>query len=260
VLEEARAAGGVGALVDSQLGLLAGEARQRARQEIDGWLRRGIQIASPFDGGYPAGLRATGSPPPLLFHSGELIDADDRGVAVVGTRRATSRGIRAVRAVVWRLLEDGFTVVSGLAAGIDTAAHEAALDAGGRTVAVVGCGLGHTYPPENAALQRRIGAEGALISPFWPELPPSRRTFPMRNGLMARLSRATAIVEASVTSGTRIQARVALAEGRPVLLLPPVLEQDWGAELACRPGVHAVHTIAEVSAALTRCRPPPVAA
>jgi DNA processing protein len=77
---------------------------------------------------------------------------------------------------------------------------------------------------------------------------------------MAGLSRATVIVEASATSGTRIQARVALAEGRPVLLLPPVLEQDWGAELACRPGAHAVHTTAEVSAALARCRPPPVAA
>lgn len=260
VLDEAHTAGGVGALVDSHLGLLAGNARERARDEIEGWDRRGIRIASPFDARYPASLRSTGSPPPLLFHAGELTGADDRCVAVIGARQATRRGIRAARAVVWRLVEDGYTVISGLAAGIDTAAHETALDAGGRTVAVVGCGLDHSYPPENAGLQRRIGVEGAVVSPFWPEVPPSRRTFPMRNGVMAGLSLATAIVEASAVSGTRIQARVALAEGRPVLLLPGVLEQDWGAELACRPGVHAVHTTAEVSAALARCRPPPVAA
>jgi DNA processing protein len=260
VLDEARVAGGVGALVESHFGLLAGEARQRAAHQIEGWLSRGIQVATPFDVGYPTCLRWTATPPPLLFHSGELTDGDDRGVAVIGARQATSRGIRAARVIVWRLLEDGFTVISGLAAGIDTAAHEAALDAGGRTVAVVGCGLDHNYPAENGALQRRIGAEGIVISPFWPEVPPSRRTFPMRNGVMAGLSRATVIIEASATSGTRIQARVALAEGRPVLLLPAVLEQDWGAELASRPGAHAVHTTAEVSAALARCRPPPVAA
>jgi DNA processing protein len=260
VLDEARAAGGVGALVESHLGLLVGDARERAWDEIEAWDRRGIRIVSPFDAGYSGCLRATGSPPPLLFLAGELTSADDRGVAVVGSRQATSRGIRAARAVVWRLLEEGYTVISGLAAGIDTAAHETALDAGGRTVAVVGCGLDHSYPPENARLQRRIGAEGAVVSPFWPEVPPSRRTFPMRNGVMAGLSLATVIVEATAASGTRIQARAALTEGRPVLLLPGVLEQDWGAELVSRPGVHAVHTTAEVSAALARCTPPPVAA
>jgi DNA processing protein len=251
-LRAAAELGDPGALLDSRLGLLAADARDRAHCEIEGWRRRGIEVVSTFDPGYPSNLLHAAEPPPLLFLAGRLSDADQRAIAVVGSRQASDRGLRATRAVALRLIDDGFTVVSGLAAGIDTAAHEAALAGGGRTVAVVGCGLDHCYPPENRELQRRIGVEGAVVSPFWPADRPARHTFPERNGVMARMALATVIVEASATSGTRIQGRVALDEGRRVLLLPAVLEQAWARELANRPGVEVVHTPAEVGEALAR--------
>ncbi len=244
--------GGVESLLEAQLGLLAGEARARAQRELDRWREREIEPTAYWDPAYPPALAATVSPPPLLFIAGQLAAADRDAVAVVGSRMATGRGVAAAGAVARRLVADGFTVVSGLATGIDAAAHEAALGAGGRTLAVIGCGLDHVYPPQHAELQRRIAATAAVVSQFWPATRPTRRTFPMRNGVMAGLTRATVIVEASATSGTRIQARLALAEGRAVLLLPPALEQPWARDLATRPGVHVVRSPAEVSETLAR--------
>ena len=252
-LADAAAAGGAEALLDARLGLLTADARERASREIEGWQRRGIDIVSPADPAYPGMLRTAGEPPPLLFVAGRLEARDRPGVAVVGAREASEPGLRAARGFATRLIDDGFPVVSGLAAGIDAAAHEAALAAGGRTVAVVGCGLDHCYPPSNRELQRRIAADGAVVSQFWPETPPGRHTFPLRNEVMARISLATVIVEASERSGTRIQARVALDERRPVLLHASVLERDWARALAERPGVHIVHTPAEVHDVLARC-------
>jgi DNA processing protein len=144
------------------------------------------------------------------------------------------------------LAHAGFVVVSGLAAGVDSAAHAAALAAGGRTVAVIGAGLDHVYPPENAALHRQIAERAAIVSQFWPETPPSRQTFPMRNAVMSGLALGTVIVEASARSGARVQARRALGHGRPVFLLRRVLGQAWAAELADRPGVHVVDEPAQV--------------
>ena len=129
--------------------------------------------------------------------------------------------------------------MSGLAAGIDTAAHRAALDAGGRTIAVIGTGLHHAFPKENAELQDRLGDEHAVISQFWPDQGPSKDTFRMRNALMSGISRATVVVEAAYTSGARMQARVALENQRPVVLLSSlVAEQEWAHEFAERPGVY----------------------
>ena len=143
-------------------------------------------------------------------------------------------------------------MVSGLAAGIDTAAHEAALAAGGRTVAVIGTGLRHSYPPENAALQRRIAAEGAVVSQFWPDAPPSRTTFPLRNAVMSGLALGTVVVEASFRSGARLQARLALAHGRPVFLWRAVLDEPWAREVAQRPGVHVIDEPAQVMETVER--------
>jgi DNA processing protein len=145
------------------------------------------------------------------------------------------------------LVRAGYTVASGLATGIDTAAHTAALEAGGRTIAVIGTGLQRVYPPENAALQKRIASECAVISQFWPEATPSRRSFPMRNAVMSGISLSTVIVEASETSGARVQARLGLAHGRPVFLLGSlVTTQAWAREFAHRAGVQVVETPADL--------------
>jgi DNA processing protein len=250
LLADAAAAGGAEALLRDRGGLLARDLLARAERELLAWRGRGIEVMSPSDRRYPPPLATVAAPPPLLFVAGNLAGADRRAVAVVGARRPTERGVAAATATARRLIADGFTVVSGLAAGIDAAVHRAALDAGGRTLAVIGCGLDHAYPPEHADLQRRIAATAAVISQFPPEERPTRRTFPMRNGVMAGLTQATVIVEALATSGTRVQARLALAEGRAVLLLPPVLEQPWARELAERPGVHVVDSPAALSATI----------
>jgi DNA processing protein len=148
-------------------------------------------------------------------------------------------------------------VISGLAAGIDTAAHTAALAERGRTVAVIGTGLARSYPPQNERLQREIAERGAVVSQFWPDSPPSRRSFPMRNAVMSGIALATVVVEASHTSGSRLQARLALAQGRPVFLLEELVEHEaWAREYANRPGTHVVGSAAEITTALDRLTGP----
>lgn len=167
-------------------------------------------------------------------------------MSLIGSRRASTAGLAAAERIAADLAHAGFTVVSGLASGIDTAAHRSALAAGGRTVAVIGTGLLHSYPPENAGLQQEIARRCAVVSQFWPETPPSRETFPERNAVMSGLTLGTVIIEASVRSGARVQARRALAHGRPVFLLQRLLDQPWAGELAARPGVHVVDEAAQI--------------
>ena len=126
----------------------------------------------------PENLRAVHDRPPLLFVAGTLAAADARSVAVIGSRRATATGIAAATEIAGHLADNGYTVVSGLAAGIDTAAHRAALGRKSRTVAVIGTGLRHAYPPQNAALQRTIASGGAVVSQFWPDSPPTPPELP----------------------------------------------------------------------------------
>ncbi len=189
----------------------------------------------------------------MVFLAGELTAADGNGIAVVGARKATPRGLGSARAIATHLADRGYTVVSGLAAGIDTAAHTAALNRDARTVAVIGTGLARSYPPQNAALQRRIASECAVISQFWPDAPPTRRSFPMRNAVMSGFALATVVVEASDTSGARMQARLALAQGRPVFLLASLIErQAWAKEYANRPGTHVVRDPTDITTVLER--------
>jgi DNA processing protein len=223
-----------------------------AAAELSAWARDGIQLVSVLDEDYPDNLRAVYDHPPLLFVAGELKPEDARSVSVVGSRNPTESGVASARALATELVAAGYTVTSGLAAGIDTAAHTAALDAGGRTMAVVGTGLYHCYPPQNAELARRIADDCALVSQFWPEAPPTRRTFPMRNGVMSGMTLGTVIVEATHTSGTRVQARLALAQGRPVFLYSALLQQPWARELAQRPGVHVIERSRELTELLDR--------
>ncbi|MGN6169196.1 MAG: DNA-processing protein DprA [Solirubrobacteraceae bacterium] len=223
-----------------------------AAVELAAWRGDGIEVVSVLDTTYPENLRAVHNHPPLLFVAGQLDLADVRAVAVVGSRAPTADGIAAAGRIARDLADPGYTVFSGLAAGIDTTAHNATLAAGGRTVAVVGTGLRHCYPPQNIELAQRIAREGALVSQFWPDSPPTRRSFPTRNAVMSGMTLGTVIVEASHTSGTRIQARLALSQGRPVFIHRSLLSQSWARELATRPGAYPFASAGEVLAVVER--------
>ena len=242
-------------ITEGQVSLLAEDPEpllDRAATEIESWEREGLRLLTVLDGGYPPNLRTVHDRPPVIFVAGELTPQDARSVAVVGARRATAAGTAAAGGIAEVLAGEGYVVVSGLAAGIDTAAHRAALEVGARTVAVIGTGLRHAYPPENAALQRRIATGAAVVSQFWPETPPARASFPMRNAVMSGFALGTVVVEASHRSGARLQTRLALAHGRPVFLLAPLLAQTWARELAPCPGVHVVTEAAQITATIDR--------
>ena len=230
-----------------------GELLDNARADLDQWSAAGMHLLTVLDPGYPPNLRAVHDRPPMVFVAGALTPADAHAVAVVGARQATRAGTEQSRVIAEHLVDRGFTVVSGLAAGIDTAAHIGALGRAGRTVAVIGTGLSRSYPPQNEALQRRIASGCAVVSQFWPDAPPSRRSFPMRNAVMSGITLATVVVEASDTSGARMQARLARAQGRPVFLLASLVErQQWAREYAARPGTTVVRSPDEITTVLER--------
>jgi DNA processing protein len=222
------------------------DALVRARRDIERWVAEGYGFLTFLDPGYPAQLRAVHDLPPVLFHRGQL-RPDDVGVSVVGSRAASAKGLSMARSVTLGLVDRGVTVVSGLATGIDTAAHTATLEAGGRAVAVAGTGITRYYPKESRELQDAVAERGLLLSQFWPDAPPSKRTFPMRNSVMSGYGRATIVVEAGEYSGARIQARAAVAHGRPVILTDLVVNaNDWARRLVGQPGVHVADSTAEV--------------
>ena len=226
-----------------------------AARQIAGWRAAGLGVHTFRDVSYPAQLREIHQVPPLLFTQGTL-RPDEPAVSVVGSRQASDEGLDWARELSASLVSAGITVVSGLAAGIDTAAHTTALDAGGRTVAVLGTGINRTYPAANRDLQRRIAREGLVLSQFWPDTPPSKKSFPLRNATMSGYGRATVIVEAGETSGARIQARVGVEHGRPVILSDRVVRaNNWAKALQHRPGVHVVSSTDEVLDVVTALRP-----
>lgn len=189
----------------------------------------GARLLTVLDADYPTNLRLIPNLPPFLFILGEPPgDADLRSVAVVGTRRPSPEGVRRAEQMARKLAAAGVTVVSGLAAGIDSAAHRATLDAGCRTIAVVGTGITRTYPAENEDLASSIVKSGAVISQFWPSTPPATWTFPRRNVVMSGIAQGTVVIEASSTSGAKMQARFALEHGKRLFLLRTlVTDQPW---------------------------------
>ncbi len=205
------------------------------------------QLVTVLDDGYPANLRMIHDHPPFLFVRGTLGPTDDRAVAVVGTRRSSEDGVRAAMGIAAALAERGITVVSGLAEGIDTAAHAGALNAGGRTMAVFGTGIRRVYPASNRSLARAIAESGATVSQFWPDMTPSRWSFPARNIVTSGLGVGTVVVEAGPTSGARQQADHALRHGKRLFLLRRLVEhQPWARDLMQRPGVVAIEDVEDV--------------
>lgn len=213
---------------------------------VHSWEDERIALVTVLDAAYPVNLRMVHDRPPALFVRGHLDPRDERSVAIVGTRRASARGLEHARTIAHQLVDADYVVVSGLAAGIDTAGQEAALAAGGRTVAVIGTGLRESFPTSNAPLQERLGREHAVISQFWPGQGARKWTFPQRNAVMSGFARATVVVEASHTSGARMQARLALEHGRPVFLLESLMEHEWARGYARRPGTYVVAQGAEI--------------
>ncbi len=181
---------------------------------------KGINVLIQTDENYPRRLQELEQPPPVLYMLGELTSEDEWAVAVVGTRRVTAYGRQVAEDIAGTLARNGISVISGLARGIDSISHQAALHAGGRTIAVLGSGLDRIYPPENRRLAEQIAAHGALISDYSPGTPPEASNFPPRNRLISGLSLAVVIVEAGQTSGALITAAFAADQGREVFAVP----------------------------------------
>jgi DNA processing protein len=188
--------------------------------ELERAERAGVELITREHASYPPALAHIPSPPPLLYVRGRLAEADRWSVAVVGTRSPTSYGKEAARHLAGDLASSGITIVSGLAIGIDTIAHHAALEQSGRTLAVLASGLDQVYPERNRALAERIVASGALVSEFPIGTRPIPQLFPVRNRLISGLSLGTLVAEAGVQSGALITVRYALEQGRDVFAVP----------------------------------------
>lgn len=204
----------------SAANLLQARAELDLAAELAKVRKSGVEVLTWEDTRYPERLRAINDPPPVIYIKGELRPTDDWAVALVGTRKATSYGREAARTLATDLARAGVTIVSGLARGIDTQAHRGAIDAGGRTVAVLGSGVDIIYPYENLKLAQEIVEHGALISEYPLGAAPEASNFPPRNRIISGLSRGVIVVEAGEQSGALITADFAADQGRDVFAVP----------------------------------------
>ncbi len=221
-------------------------------KELDLAEKYGVWLVCLDDARYPAALRQIYDPPPVLYVKGTLVRQDNLAVAVVGSRRCSQYGLEQANRFSHFLASTGFTVVSGLARGIDSAAHRGALTAAGRTIAVQGCGLGHVFPPENKSLFATIAENGAVVS----ELPlsdePLSGHFPGRNRIIAGLSMGTLVVEASLASGALITAQATLENNREVMAVPGPIDNPAcaGSHKLIKQGARLIDSIEEIMDAL----------
>ncbi|WP_169334369.1 DNA-processing protein DprA [Rubritalea marina] len=196
------------------------------QKEISECETRGIRIITAASDEYPESLRHIYDPPLLLYVWGKLIPADQHAIAIVGSRRSTHYGQQATRDIASHLTRTGHTIISGLARGIDTHAHRAAIDAGGRTIAVIGSGLGQIYPPENMNLAHEIASgHGAVISEFPVHKRPNKMTFPRRNRIVAACSKGILVTECPSWSGSLITAQLGLEMGKNIYAVPGPIDR-----------------------------------
>jgi DNA processing protein len=230
--------------------LHAGRARKEAEEELRRAAAAGARVVGRDEDDYPRLLRHVYDPPPVLYVQGRL-DAEEgeRSLAIVGSRAASPQGVTLARAMGRDLAAAGLTVVSGLARGIDSAAHQGALDGGGRTVAVLGSGLDRLYPAENGRLARAVAEAGAVVSEFPMGTDPRPGYFPRRNRVIAGWGRAVVVVEAAQRSGALVTARCALEEGREVMAVPghPSSAGSAGTNALIRDGARLVRGAADVA-------------
>jgi DNA processing protein len=210
--------------------------------------RDAVSVVTLAESGYPRLLREIAAPPPVLFYKGQLLETDSMAVAVVGTRKSTAYGRELATELGAGLAKAGVTVVSGMATGIDGFAHRAALDAGGRTIAVLGSGIYDIYPREHVSLARRIWEQGALVSDILPDAKPDRWNFPARNRIISGLSLGVVVVEAPEKSGALITVDFAADQGRDVFAVPGMATSraSAGCNRILRDGARLVRSAADV--------------
>ncbi|MBF0521206.1 MAG: DNA-protecting protein DprA, partial [Nitrospirae bacterium] len=182
--------------------------------------QNGIKVFCYLDDDYPEMLKVFPDSPPLLFVKGDIVSEDRYAIAIVGTRKLSHYGQKVTEKFTGELVDMGFTIVSGMARGIDTIAHREALKCNGRTIAVLGTGIDIAYPPENLWLMQRIAENGAVVSEFLPGTRPQRENFPIRNRIISALSLGVLVVEAGQRSGALITANFALEQGKEVFAVP----------------------------------------
>ncbi len=207
-----------------------GEARAQKIAAFDGWDRverersaidaLRVNVVPYTDPSYPAALRDFDDAPILLYLKGAITPEDAYSVAIVGSRHMTEYGRKVAHMMAAGLAERGITVISGMARGIDTTAHKGALAAGGRSIAVLGCGIDRPYPPENKSLFQELSQNGCVVSEFPVGTPPNKENFPRRNRIISGLSLAILVVEAAENSGSLITAEYALEQGKDVFAVP----------------------------------------
>ncbi len=216
--------------------------------EVERLERAKVHVITWDDPEYPPNLRQAHNAPPLLYVRGTIEKRDEWAVALVGTRRASVYGKEAARMLGAGLAQAGVTVVSGLAKGIDTVAHRACLEAGGRTLAVLGCGLDRVYPSENARLAAEIVERGALVSEYALGTRPDAKNFPPRNRIISGLTLGTVVVEADLGSGALITADFAAEQGRDVFAVPGSIfaKASRGANQLIQQGAKMVCNVSDV--------------
>jgi DNA processing protein len=209
--------------------------------------KSGARLVSILSSDYPLSLLQIDDPPPFLYVKGSLV-AEELAVAVVGSRRSSDYGRMVTEKLSRELAEQGVTIVSGLARGVDTAAHRGALKGGGRTIGVLGCGIDVVYPSENAQLSVEIESNGAVISEFPMGTAPLAENFPRRNRIVSGLSKGVLVVEAAEGSGSLITARLALDQGRDVFAVPGsiVSKVSRGTNLLIRDGAKLVLSVEDI--------------
>jgi len=213
---------------------------------------------------YPPLLKNIHDPPVVLYCQGELLQEDMKSIALVGARKATMYGKNVARKLACDLAHSGITVVSGMARGIDSWAHRGALDGGGRTIAVLGCGIDQSYPPENRNLKKDIIENGAVISEYPPGTPPLKHHFPARNRIIAGMTLGTVVAEAGLRSGSLITAEFAMEAGREVFAVPGSIlsDENRGGHSLLKDGAGLVESVSDITTELglvvaeKRRRPP----
>lgn len=220
------------------------------RETTLAWLAADVhrQVVTLGDPAYPSSLLETADPPLLLYVEGRIELLGAESVAIVGSRHATRQGLDNARSFAAQLSHAGFTIVSGLALGIDAAAHEGGLEGAGSTIAVVGTGLDSAYPTRNRTLTSRIAEKGLLVSEYSLGTPPLPAHFPQRNRIIAGLARATLVVEAAPQSGSLITARLANEAGRDVFAIPGSIHslQSRGCHALIKQGAKLVESVADI--------------
>jgi DNA processing protein len=244
--DELRALEGIGPKICKSLREMA--VSDLPQRELAMCRKHGVRLLTQASADYPTELREIPDPPGILFMRGELLPSDNLALAIVGTWHATPYGLDQAERLAGGLARAGFTIVSGLARGIDAAAHRAAIAAGGRTIGVLGSGVLNVYPPEHEELAEHVIAHGALLSESPPQCPPIAGAFPQRNRIVTGMSVGVIVVEAAARSGALISARHAMEQGRDVFAVPGRVDSrtSRGCHALIRDGAKLVESVDDV--------------